>query len=229
MNDNDSVDTILGSLEGGDAEGSEQANAEVTSLPTKKGKLTMADKIAKAAIALPPITPRETPPKQPVYSVGRPSTQDYFRVCPDPAYTAAFLVLEYPKKSTSFKDKKTYLVLNESLHRPGKGFSVRDFYLCQCNSGRDFLLWGVGRSNDSGWENAWLVTAREIVLVATKSWVCLRPVDQDTGYRYDVSTKITREPEWPTLPFSDLVAKAFGSRVIEDDSHDVIRKLDGAE
>jgi hypothetical protein len=155
-------------------------------------------------------------------AVRKPHRQEFVRVNPDPEYRltpAALIELK--------EDRETFLVLpNIAAEVPGEYF-VATIHTAVSRQGVLFL-WPVRLPGSERKQNAWHQSAALAADCATKRWVRVT-ANMAAGY-YETfdATAVVSEPEWPTLPMSELLSIAFRDRVIDSPDHDVIRLLRGA-
>jgi hypothetical protein len=89
------------------------------------------------------------------------------------------------------------------------------------------FLWDVNLPRPDGRADEWSRTALEAVRLATAGWV--RVTANLAAGCYDVfqATGQLTEPEWPDLPFREILRVAYKDRYIGDRDHLVLRKLRG--
>jgi hypothetical protein len=95
------------------------------------------------------------------------------------------------------------------------------------NRQKTLFIWEVNLPRPDGRADEWSRTALEAVNMATAGWVRVT-ANMDAG-AYDVyqATGQLPEPEWPDLPFRDLLRIAFKDRFIDSLDHPVPRRLRG--
>jgi hypothetical protein len=156
--------------------------------------------------------------------VRKPDKSWWVRVHPDPAFALATFVIELKE------EQEVYLVL-PSLWQALQGeptFTALTLHLAVTRQGKLFL-WPVRRPLDPSQEpTRWMRPTLEAISCATSKWTRIS-WNQDTR-QHDVSTcPMSAEPQWPDLPFRDLLKIAFRDFVIDRHDHPVLRRLRGEE
>lgn len=156
--------------------------------------------------------------------VRKPDRSWFIRVNPDPRYhlQTAVIVLKMDR------GEETYLVapaLRPDLAAEST-FSARAIYTCISREGVVFL-WSIRLPGPDGRVDEWSRTALEAADLATKGWVRVAANKGLGAYDVFQATGNLPEPEWPTVPFKELLRVAFKDRLIDDLNHPVLRKLRG--
>jgi hypothetical protein len=108
----------------------------------------------------------------------------------------------------------------------GEGVPVTIF-TCINRQGVVFL-WPVRLPDADGKTNSWWTSARDAAERAMTQWLRVKAVKALGGYEQTVAENMTAEPEWPDLPFMNLLEIAFGKDgIIRDVDHIAIRRLRG--
>jgi hypothetical protein len=151
--------------------------------------------------------------------VRRPDKQAFIRVHPDAAYSLETAVL------VSDEDRETYLV-ERSLWSELRDVVPKVLFTAITKQGIVFL-WPVRLPGTDGRHDEWNRSALEAATVATKAWI--RVVSNTSLGAYEVlqATGNYPEPEWPDIPFQELVRIAFKDRFILSMDHPAIRRLRG--
>jgi len=153
--------------------------------------------------------------------VKRPGPQDFIRVHPDPEYRGDFMAL-------IMKEEDEHFLIHPSLHveLSGEGVPVTIF-TCINRQGVVFL-WPVRLPDADGKTNSWWTSARDAAERAMTQWLRVKAVKALGGYEQTVAENMTAEPEWPDLPFMNLLEIAFGKDgIIRDVDHIAVRRLRG--
>jgi hypothetical protein len=89
------------------------------------------------------------------------------------------------------------------------------------------FVWPIRPPRADGRADEWNRTALEAAERATKGWV--RVAANMTLGAYDVYEAPGQlgEPDWPTMPFKELLRIAFRDRFIDSLDHPVLRRLRG--
>jgi hypothetical protein len=154
--------------------------------------------------------------------VRKPDRSWFVRAHPDESYRLQTAVIEMKE------DRETYLVapaLWPELATEAT-FSPRALFTAVNRQGVVFL-WPIRLPGPDGRVDEWSRTALEAADMAGKGWVRIA-ANMSLG-AYDVfrATGQLPEPEWPDLPFKDLLRIAFKDRYITDLTHPVLRRLRG--
>jgi hypothetical protein len=81
----------------------------------------------------------------------------------------------------------------------------------------------IGTGGSSGWQD----TAMAAAELAKTNWVRMQADMALAGYRVMKAKGDLGEPEWPSIPFNELLDIAFKDRVISSEDHPVFNKLLG--
>jgi hypothetical protein len=154
--------------------------------------------------------------------VRKPDKSWFVRVHPGEHYRLQTAVIELKE------DRETYLVA-PALWPELAGeatFTPRALFTGVNRQGVLFI-WPVRLPGSDGRIDEWSRTALEAADKAGKSWVRVA-ANMSLG-AYDVFEATARlpEPEWPDLPFRELLRVAFKDRFITDLNHPVLRRLRG--
>lgn len=89
------------------------------------------------------------------------------------------------------------------------------------------FLWPIGLPGPDGRWNAWHLVATEAAHRARTDWT--RIVANMAIGTYDVFSAPGElpPPEWPELPFEDIVRRALNGRYIDTRDHPVLRRIRG--
>jgi hypothetical protein len=89
------------------------------------------------------------------------------------------------------------------------------------------FIWEVNLPGPDGRVNEWTRTGLEAVELATKSWIRISANMPLCAYDIYKANGQLSEPEWPQIPFRDLLRVAFKDRFIDSIDHPVLRRLRG--
>jgi hypothetical protein len=156
--------------------------------------------------------------------IRKPDKAWFVRVHPDAAYRLQTAVVELKED----RGAETYLVapsLWPDLAAEAT-FSGRALFTAVNRQGVVFL-WPVRLPGPDGRVDEWSRTALEAADMAAKGWVRVA-ANMGLG-AYDVHQASGRlpEPDWPDVPFRELLRVAFKDRFINDLNHPVLRRLRG--
>jgi hypothetical protein len=152
-------------------------------------------------------------------SVRKPSINEFVRVNPDPAMSLASSIFVDPERETYFVAPGLRSVLVAGVKAM--------LLLATVNQRGMFFLWPVALGDGTGRRNAWHETAREAPELAKREWVKLVS-DMPSGcYRiYRAKGKLP-EPVFPEKNLEELLRIAFRGRIIDNESHPVVRQALG--
>jgi hypothetical protein len=154
--------------------------------------------------------------------VRKPHNSWFVRVHPDEAYRLHTAVVEMKE------DRETYLVAqtlwpelaSEALFKP-------KLLATAINRQGVVFLWELNLPRSDGRTDEWSRTALAAMKMAIDGWVRVS-ANMSLG-AYDVfqaSGKLS-EPDWPKVPFRELLRVAFKNHYIDSPDHPVLRKLRG--
>jgi hypothetical protein len=152
--------------------------------------------------------------------VRRPNPQDFIRTHPDPAYrlTAALIELR--------DEREMYLVPPTMAHE-----LVGEFTPCclftTINRQGVALLWPVKLPNPDGRQFEWHRSALEAAELALSRWIRVKANMALGAYEMFEASSTIPDPEWPNVPFSELLRIGFRDRLVDRPDHPVILRLRG--
>jgi hypothetical protein len=156
-----------------------------------------------------------------VVPIRRPHKQDFIRVHPGEDYRFPAALLEM------HGDREIYLVpppfiseLGENQHYP----AVLYLYV---NRQKVPALWPVKLPAPDGRQNQWHTSAAEAAEMAMTSWIQVVPNMNLGAYQILQAQAQLSDPEWPDLPFNEILKIAFKDRIIDGPDHLVIKRLRG--
>jgi hypothetical protein len=153
-------------------------------------------------------------------AVGKPGKQEFIRVHPSPDYRVDAAIVEY--------ERIVYLVLPELADSELRDHVTAVTLFTVQNTQGVTYLWPVKFSKD-GRPNSWNDSARDLAEKAMKETIQIKSNPGEKAQRYDAIVPIGTppEPEWPNLPFRELLRMAFGAHVIDSLDHPIARRLRG--
>ena len=97
------------------------------------------------------------------------------------------------------------------------------------NRQRVWFVWPVKLPSSDGRANSWQQSAADAADHAIKNWVRVIP-NMNLG-AYDIHMALAEfpPPEWPEMPFMNVLEIAFKGRVIGSHDHPVIKRLRGLQ
>jgi len=152
--------------------------------------------------------------------VRRPNPQDFIRVNADPNYRAALALIE-------LKDDREIYLLTPDIARqlPGE-FVMATLYTTITRPGV-VHLWPVKLPPPDGRIVEWHRSAAEAAELAMRKWVRMKANMTLGAYEIFEAQGVIPDPEWPTLPFNELLRIAFRDRYVGSLDHAVIKRLRG--
>jgi hypothetical protein len=152
--------------------------------------------------------------------VRRPNRQTFFRVHPDPSYRDMFPIIE-------LKDEgEEYIVARHLVPEFSSELVIKELRLGVTRQGIVFFL-PLRLPGPDGKDMEWWRSLREHAVRAETNWIRVVP-NRDLGaYEALPAADTLSEPEWPKLPFWELIKIAFKEYLINDVNHPVARRLRG--
>jgi hypothetical protein len=156
--------------------------------------------------------------------VRKPDKSWFIRVHPDESYRLQTAVIELKDD----RGGETYLVAPSlwSELATEATFSPRAFFTAVNRQGVLFL-WPIRLPGADGRVDEWSRTALEAAELAGKGWVRVAANMALGAYDVFQASGALPDPEWPDMPFCDLLRIAFKDRFIADLNHPVLRRLRG--
>ena len=153
--------------------------------------------------------------------VRKPNRQDFVRVHPDPTYRltpAAIIEIK--------EDREVYLVTpNMAQELPGE-FTAATLFTAINRQGV-LILWPVKLPGPDGKHNEWHRSAAEAAELAMKRWLRLTANMSLGAYEVFEATGDLLEPEWPKIPFTEILKIAFRDRIVDRADHPLVQRLRG--
>jgi hypothetical protein len=152
--------------------------------------------------------------------VRKPSRHDFFRVHPDPAYQANFLMV-------NLKEEQEFYLVTQNLAKVLAGETVRKTIYTAINRQGVTFLWPVTLPMPDGKDLAWWRSEREAAELAKVKWVRIK-ANMSLGAN-DIleAIGIVTIPEWPELSFQEMLRIAFRNLIIDRPDHPIIDRLNG--
>jgi hypothetical protein len=150
----------------------------------------------------------------------RPSPQDFVRVHSSPDYRRNLLCIDLKD------DRETYIVRPEIAAQLLGETAMKTVFTGITRQGVVFL-WPIKIPPLDGKTNEWWRSEREAAELATTSWVRVK-ADMSLGaYAIFEAEGAIPEPEWPDLPYQELLRISFKDRLVDRFDHPVIHRLRG--
>ncbi len=155
--------------------------------------------------------------------VRKPSKEWFVTVHPDPSYRLQTAVLELKE------DREVYLVAPElwpELATTESTFGQREL-ITAINRQGVLFIWPIRLPGQDGKLDQWNQSALEAAAMASGKWVRIAANMSLGAYDVFEATCKLPDPEWPALPFGELLRVAFKTRYIDSLDHPVLTKLRG--
>jgi hypothetical protein len=152
--------------------------------------------------------------------VRRPHSQDFVRVRADPDYRAALALIELKD------DRETYLLTPDIARQLPGEFVMATLYTAINRQGV-VHFWPVKLPPPDGRIVEWHRSAAEAAELAMRKWIRMKANMTLGAYEIFESQGVIPDPEWPTLPFKELLRIAFRDRYVGSLDHAVIKRLRG--
>src|SRR5262245_37414693 len=152
--------------------------------------------------------------------VRRPHSQDFVRVRADPDYRAALALIELKD------DRETYLLTPDIARQLPGEFVMATLYTAINRQGV-VHLWPVKLPPPDGRIVEWHRSAAEAAELGMRRWVRMKANMTLGAYEIFEAQGVIPDPEWPTLPFNELLRIAFRDRYVGSLDHAVIKRLRG--
>jgi hypothetical protein len=155
--------------------------------------------------------------------VDKPGKAWFSRVHPDPAYHLETYLIELKEERG-----ESYLVSRDLWPElAGESTLVPRVLYTAVNRQGVLFLWKVGLPGPDGKENPWHKSLHEAARMAKEGWVRVTANMGLGGYDVFQATGDLPEPQWPELPFQQILRVAFKDRYIDALDHPVLRRLRG--
>jgi hypothetical protein len=150
----------------------------------------------------------------------RPNPQDFVMVHPDPDYRRDFLCVELKE------DREVYLVRPE-FSSELDGETVRKTFFTAISRQGVVFFWPVTIPPPDAKSNEWWRSSREAAELAITRWIRMKANVALGAYEMFEAGGQIPAPQWPDLPFKELLRIGFRDRLIDRADHPVIRRLRG--
>jgi len=160
--------------------------------------------------------------------VRKPSREWFVRVHPDPDYRLETAVVELKEEGEIYLvDKSLWpeLVCESTFH-------YKAFFSAISRPGNVPFLWPIRMPGEDGKLDSWNESATEIATsIATKEWTRCVSNRYLGAYEPQIASASDSwgEPQWPDMPFNELLRLAFKNALIDTVDHPVLRRLRGEE
>ena len=154
--------------------------------------------------------------------VRKPSKEWFVRCHDDPAYRLETCVLELKE------DSEIYLVypdVRDDL--AGESTVSPRLLVTAINKQGTPFLWPIRLSGPDGRHDEWSKSSMAAANIAMKGWVRVQANMNLGAYEVYEATGNLGDPEWPSLPFNELLRIAFKDKYIDALDHPVFKRLRG--
>lgn len=152
--------------------------------------------------------------------VRKPNPQDFIRVHADLEYRATLAIIELKE------DREIYLV-PPSIARELPGEFVMATIFTAINRQGVVFLWPVRIPAADGRVLEWHKSAAEAAELAMRRWVRVKANMSLGAYEIFAAASTIPDPEWPDLPFQELLRIGFRDRLVDHIDHAVVKRLRG--
>jgi hypothetical protein len=150
----------------------------------------------------------------------RPGPQEFVRTHPAAEYRADFAMIDLKD------EQEAYLVRLEIVPELA-GEVVFKTLFTAVNRQRVVFLWPVRLPTPDDRKTEWARLQREAAEMAMTKWTRVKANMSLGAYEITVAESVVAEPEWPELPFQELVRIAYRDRMITTVDHPVVKRLRG--
>ena len=152
----------------------------------------------------------------------KPTKEPFVRTHPDEGYRLLAGTLELKE------DRELYLVSRDLMPELAGEPTVRPRLLITTITRQGALiLWPLRVPDSNGKLDDWGTSELEAAEVAKKRWVRIIPNMSAGCNDVYVAPESLPPPEWPEIPFADVLKIAFKGKFIESLDHPVLKKLRG--
>jgi hypothetical protein len=152
--------------------------------------------------------------------VRKPNPQDFVRVHADPEYRAALATIE-------LKDDREFYLVPPAVARELPGEFVMATVYTAINRQGIVHLWPVRLPASEGRILEWHRSAAEAAELAMRRWVRIKANMSLGAYEIFEAVGTIPDPEWPDLPFQELLRIGFRDRLVNHTDHAVVKRLRG--
>jgi hypothetical protein len=152
--------------------------------------------------------------------VRKPNPQDFVRVHADSEYRAALAIIELKD------DREVYLVPPAVARELPGEFVMATIYTAISRQGV-VHLWPVRLPAPDGRILEWHRSAAEAAELAMRRWVRIKANMSLGAYEMFEAAGTIPDPEWPDLPFQELLRIGFRDRLVDRTDHAVVKRLRG--
>lgn len=152
--------------------------------------------------------------------VRKPTRQEFIRVRPGDDWCLQTAILELKE------DRVSYLV-DPSLWAELPGEVVPKILYTTINRQGVLSLWPVKLPGADGRQDHWSRSALEAAEMAKTKWIRVAANMSLGAYEVFTASSDIEEPDWPDVPFKEILKIAFRDQYIRDFDHPVVQRLRG--
>jgi hypothetical protein len=152
--------------------------------------------------------------------VRKPNPQDFVRVHPSPDYRRNVICID-------LKDDREHFLVHREIAPELAGETVMKTIFTAINRQGVLFFWPVTIPPHDGKQLEWWRSMREAAELAMPRWVRLKANMSLGAYEIFEAQGSIAEPDWPDLPFQELLRIGFRDRLIDCVDHPVIKRLRG--
>ena len=153
-------------------------------------------------------------------AIRRPRRQEFVRVRPEPEYRLDVAILDLEE------DGESFMVVPDLRPELADELKRVTLYTTISRAGGLFL-WPVRLPEATGRRNSWAESSRRGAELAMQHWTRLTSNRSAGQYDLAIDSATLPEPEWPDLPFKEILRLAFRDAMITSVDHPAIRRLRG--
>jgi hypothetical protein len=154
--------------------------------------------------------------------VRKPNKQDFVRVRRDPSHRLSPAAVVELKE-----DREVFLITPAmALELPGEFSTVTLF--TAINRQGVLQLWPVKLPGPDGRQMEWHRSAAEAAELAMDKWIRVTANMSLGAYDVFEATANLPDPNWPELPFEEILKIAFRDHIIDSVDHPVVQRLRGS-
>jgi hypothetical protein len=152
--------------------------------------------------------------------VRKPLAQDFVRVHPDPEYRGSFPIIDLKS------EREIYLVTRQ-MAPTLVGECVPVILFTAINRQGVVFIWPVRLPGHDGKTSTWHQSAHEAAERAINGWVRVKANMSLGAYDIFEAEASLQKPEWPDMPFNELLRIAFRDRLVDRIDHQVVKRFRG--
>jgi hypothetical protein len=152
--------------------------------------------------------------------VRKPEKNWFVRVNTDPTYCIEVAAIH-------LKEEGEFYIVTPELAQELALEVTRTALFTAINRQGTLFLWPVRLPDSDGKSNRWNEAALEAAETAKKNWVRVMANMNLGAYEIHEASGDLKDPLWPDYSFQEILKVAFKGRIIDDQTHEVLRRLRG--